>query len=1082
MLSHRIFIAVLLMLITSSLVGIPFDIIQGDPFIITDDEPLSEWNSNFELHQQITPFIQTYSDAASYQPIDILVKFDSLCWALNESVHSIRICVWDTKKWHELESQIYNLNFSDDSHISSCRVVFLIPSFANGKESYYVYYSKHETISPAYSDHVSVKDAYYYFEPISGLSVEGDYYEISQEDEIIYGIGQKGQVMNRHLSQIAIRMRPGTKSFDILNSDVLASFAFSYQAGNEDEDEIASDQVLIAKDILIDGNLMVQVMVVSETLNGQIRSSNIYTYYFNPSDEKRIGVHVKHEIFEDQMVRGIENGDGRYGAIISYNSKSSSMKKMVFGDILPYLHIYSDDQRIKEYAMIANPEGSTREWLISYEDDCDLGENAWISYSEGINGKTHGIIFSSNENIVSNASEERDGIEIKVAEKEYLDVVGAEVDYASITFGRNAYEPLQPHDLSIQKGLIAEFDAEFVTFQNATFENINDESIFFQTLVKHRDVGSTDLTGDKAIHTLTIIPHLSGRILSYPILRNISGIALPILYAEVYLNETLVASAMVDKPFIGFQLVKIPKLISGLYTIKMYRLIGNDTKRFIGIGQISVQNDTTIHIYCTWEKQFLVNVQTQHDRPLEEVTLQLFQGTLLVAETVTTNLTEYVIVAPFNLFESYVIRDIKNITFQDVFKLAKPYELIGFYKGFRIFNITIPFYERRSDITIDVYDLFVDITDELNLPPDVNVKPFLTSTKMKNVEILEPIYQGFGRYYFSNLPAAVYDLQISYRGYEKIKTIDVPSCGETISIRFAYTSPLSFRLLTVRGEDLSLQDATISIKRDGQVISSKLSQDDSIDLPPGSYVLNVYEKDRLVGSKKIQLSYGTTADIVTIKPSLVALVVTISSILLLGTSLFLFITRKASLNSFLKLIAVGLVLLSLVQPWWVLHAETTDLNTSKQSEMYLYPPTMIEEYSYKEQRFVDIATIPEMFTQFLQLLLYVISAGVGLMVISFIPNIVLRKRFAFVLVSLSIIFVSIVAAAFSLGMEKIAEISLGSLQGTSILEVTLPSEQVLYMNGEWGLGFGFYLIVLASAIAFSAGVYDAVRKHMIKKK
>ena len=1081
MLSQKIVLGILFMLISSSALGIHFQVAQADPFMFSDDEPASEWNSNWGFHQQITPFIKTYADASRYQPIDILLEFDKLCWAINETVHSVRVCSWDTKTWHELESQIYALNFTDDTHISSCRVVFLIPPFANGKESYYVYYNDKETPAPTYADHVSVKDAYYYYEPISGISVEGDYYGIIQDDEIIYGIGQKGQVMNRKLSQIAIRMKPGTTTFDILNSDVLVSFAFSYQAGSEDDDEVSSDQKLIAKDILIDGNLMTQVVIISESLNGGLRSSNIYTYYYNPSDEKRINVHVKHEVLENQTVRGIENSDGRYGAIISYHSKSSSIKKMVFGDILPYLHVYSEDGRIKEYSMNTNPESSTREWMITYEDDCDLGDEAWISYSEGINGKTHGILFSSNKNIISNASEERDGIEVKATVKEYLDVVGAEVDYASITFGRNAFEPMQPHDLSIQKGLIVEFDAEFISFQNATYENVHDESIFFQTLVKHRAGASGEFVGNKAIYTLTIIPHLTGRIASFPLLRNITGLDVPILFAEVYLNQSLVASATVDKPFIGFQLLKIPKLAQGVYTVKLYRLIGNKSKRFVGVGQATIEDDTTIHIYCTWEKTFFIDVRTQKDKPLEDVTLQLYQGTMLVAETITSNVTNYTLSAPFNLFESYEIKDVKNITFQDVFKLAKSYELIGYYKGFQICDITLPSYIRRSTITINVYDLFVEITDELNIPPDVNVNPTVTSSKMKFSEILKPTDQELGRYYFANLPQAVYTLQIAYRGYEKIKTLDVPSCGESVSIRFAYTAPLSFRLLTIRGEEIHLSDTEISIKRDGKTVYTGKSPDDEIKLPPGTYTVNVYEKDELIGSKKVELSYATTADIVTVTPSLVVLAMIFGSIVLFGGCLLLLFLRVISLNTSLKLIVLSLVILSLVQPWWVLHAETTDGTASKTSEMYLYPQTMIEEYSYNGQRYIDVSTIPEVFTQFLRILLYVIYAGISLMLVSFIPNIILRKRFSFMLVTASIVFVSIVAVAFSVGMAKIAEISLGSLQGSSTLEVMLPSGTMMYMPGVWGLGHGFYLIVCAAVIAVSAGVYDSIRKYIQKK-
>ncbi len=1082
MLSHKVAIALLLMLFITSGVGIPYQVASSNPFITIGDEPSRVWNTEWVFHQKISPFIQTYAETAHYQPIDILLEFDSLCWAEDEKNHSIRVCCWDTKTWHELESQIYDLNYSDNTHISSCRIVFLIPPYANGKESYYVYYHDSKKQTPVYVDHVSVKDAYYYFEPISGLSVEGDYYEISQDGEISYGIGQKGQVMNRRLSQVTIHMKPGSTTFDILNSDILASFAFSYQAGNEDEDEIASDQKLIAKNILIDGNLMTRFLIISESMNGCLRSSNIYTYYYNPSEEKRIGVHVKHEVLEDQTVEGIENGDGRYGAIISYHSKSSSVKKMIFGDILPYLHIYSDENRVKEFLLNTNPESETREWIISYEEDCDLGDNAWISYDEGINGKTHGVVFSLNENIISNASEERDGIEIKVAEKEYLDVVGAEVDYASIAFGRNAYEPLQGHDLSIQKGLIVEFDAEFISFQNASWESIADESVYFQTLVKHREVGSGEYAGDTGIYTLTIIPHLTGRFASFPLLYNNASYPVPILFAEVFLNQSLVASATVEKPFIGFQLLKIPKLSPGLYTVKVYRVLGNISKRFIGIGQTSIINDTTIHIYCTWQKTVSFDVKNQHNKSLPDVTVQLYQGTMLTAEIITTNKTNYTIAAPFNLFESYTIENIRNLTFQDAFKLAKPYELIAYYKGFKICNVTLSVFTRKSTLIINVYDLFVEITDQLNLPIGVNVNPILRSEDFTSSEILTPNYGGYGQYFFIDLPEATYTLQISYGSYEKSKTFNIPSCGQNISMEFSYTSPLSFRLLSIRGETLTGSHADISIKRDGRAIYSEISPDDHIELPPGIYTINVNEGNQLIGSKKVEFTHEKTVDIVTTTPSLLVLGISVGSMVLFGGSLILLLIRKISLNMCVKLIVLSVVFLSIMQPWWFIYGKTLDGTAEKTSEMFLYPQTIIDKYQYQSHQYIDRATIPETFTQFLQVLLLIISTGVGLLVVSFILNIVLRRRFSSILFITSLLFVIIVSVAFSVGMTRIAEISVGSLQGSGTLYVMLPSGDTAYMSAEWGLGQGFYLIVFAAIIAICGGIHDIICQYVHKKK
>jgi len=261
-----------------------FPLVSSDPLLIhTGEELQTVWNENWQYYQEIDIPIETEGDAAIYQPIDINIKFTDNCWAINETIHSIRVCSWNGKIWHELESQIYDLNYSDDTHITSCGLVFLIPSFADGSEQYFIYYDSEEKPTAEYPDHVSIRDAYYYYEPISGIAVEGDYYEIRQDDEVIYGVGQKGQVMNRRLSQIAIRMKPGAKTFDILNTDLLTSFSFAYQHGSEDEDEIASDQKLLSKEIIVDGNLMTEFLIVSQSENGFIRSSNIYKYYYNPS-------------------------------------------------------------------------------------------------------------------------------------------------------------------------------------------------------------------------------------------------------------------------------------------------------------------------------------------------------------------------------------------------------------------------------------------------------------------------------------------------------------------------------------------------------------------------------------------------------------------------------------------------------------------------------------------------------------------------------------------------------------------------------------------------------------------------------
>lgn len=1060
-------------------------ILSADNPILLAHDPTTEWDSNWKFKQEINPYIQTASPQAKYQAIDTPIEFKKKCWAINETIHSIRVCSWDGAKWKELESQIYNLNFTDEHIVSDCSIIFLIPSYADGKERYYVYYHDTETNAPDYPNHVDIKDEFYFYEPITGIAVEGDYYEIIDDDEIVYGVGQKGNVMNRKLSQIAIRMKPGTKTFDILNSDLLTSFSFSYQDGPDDEDEVASDQKLIAKEITIHGNLMIEFALITESSNGLLRTSNIYRYYHSPSENKSIHVHVKHEIFDDLIVRGMENADGRYGTIISYHSKSESLNKMKFGDILPYLHVYGEDDRIKEYNMVTNPESSEREWVISYDENCDLGSSAWFSYSEGSQGKTHGIIISSNENIVSNASEERDGIQLKVSAKEYLDIIGAEIDYASISFGRNSYESLQPHDLSIQKGLTVEFDAEFITFQQGSYDDVHKESEFFQTLVKFRSVNANESFGNQHIHTLTVIPHLAGRIGSFPLLANRTSLPLPVLVAELYYNDELISSQVVQKPLFGFQIAKFSKLALGEYVIKLYRYYGEITRKFVGISQVELTGDKTLHIYCTWEKVIDVDVADQHNNPLPNVSLYLYQDSLLVSHLTSNNYGNTSFHVPFNLFQPYDVDMIINASFQDRFKLSNSYKFEAFYKGFQVSEEQISFAKKQIDFTVPIYDVIVEVSDELGLAPDVNVNPFMISDEMKNPIEIIPEYLGSGRYLFKDIPKATYNLHISYGGYIKTKTVDVPSSGEIISIRFAYISELSTELLTIRGEPFLDNTIDISIKRFGHIIYDKIPSDEKVKIPPGKYTVNVYDEDVLIGSKSIQLSHDSTLSIVTTKSSLIEWAVILSALFMIGPCLILALFRKISLNTCLKLFVLGLVFLSIVQPWWQFHGSADEQGFEKTSMMYLFPQIMIEEFKEDNYRYLTIATIPEMFTDFLFMLLVIIIIGISLMLISFIPNIILKKRFSLVLTILSIVFVVVVAMLFSMGMSRITEISLGSLNGSGMIDVVLPSEQTMYMQAYWGFGTGFYLVVLAATISLGAGLIDFIRnqrKKYLKKK
>jgi hypothetical protein len=262
-----------------------FFIINEVPIATSAAEPV--WsNPQWQYRQEISIPFDTSTKYAKYQPIDIPMSFDHPCWARDEKNHSLRIVYQDSESSMELESQIYNLSYSDTTHLVSCNLVFLIPPQASGKEHYYAYYSNDETTSPTYPDHLQIAEAYYYFAPIPGLPFESYYYKITQDGAIVYGIASNGQFLGFSTAQqITLLKNNVTTVTTPKDSQAFASFDYFYYYGTNMQDFASTIQKLISKEILIDGNLMVSCGIVSETSREDFRTTAIYKYYYCPDPE-----------------------------------------------------------------------------------------------------------------------------------------------------------------------------------------------------------------------------------------------------------------------------------------------------------------------------------------------------------------------------------------------------------------------------------------------------------------------------------------------------------------------------------------------------------------------------------------------------------------------------------------------------------------------------------------------------------------------------------------------------------------------------------------------------------------------------
>ena len=1017
--------------------------------ISAQDENLPFWNESWSTRQGIQIPINTESRNAKYQPIDTLIKFDKSCWTKNEKETSIRICCWDGSEWFELESQIYNLKFTDDKkdHIESCNIVFLIPDYADGNEQYFVYYDDEHKVSTSYENHVDVSDEYYFSTPFTDVSAEAHYYAVKEDGYYIYGVGQEGELLQRPLSQIIIKQKHHKKEFDALDSDQIVSFGFSYYYGNEEGDESASDQMFVKKEIFVDGNLMVKFGVISQSDDKNLKTTVIYKYYYNPLSDKRIDVQVKHEVLnKDIVVSGKTNIDGRFGSLLSFKARSTVVEKMNAGEILPYLHFYGERGAIEEYSLNLDPETKEREWIITAKDDADLGNPAWVSYDEGSTGKAQSVIFSSNSGIVQSNNDERDGVQLKVAEKEYFNLLGTEVDYVSISFGRNSYETGGTHDLEIPKGMVVEFDAEFFTTDNSGFLGVEEESKIYQKLVKQRQSGDEDgFVSEEETFEVKLISHFAGTRLTFPWLANKTGRMFPVMVFELYQEGMLVASEVASRGFLYRAVAKFSDIPAGVYLVKVFWKINNETLFFNGFKEIEVTEDSTTHVLCIWQRKINVQVLDQNDDPVEGVLVSLVIDDTVIAENSTDNDGIVEIKAPFYPRLTYNLR--------------------GLYNGFIIYDENVNRLNKNIEISLEIYDLTVEIKDTLGFTPGVEIAPILSSPDMNISSQLSAEKVSSGVFYYTGLPPSKYHVSVSYGGFIDEQFFDIPEDGDEITIVFSAEFDITSTLFDIRGNELFDDSIVFTIIRDKDVIYQSWDPQRSITLPPAQYKIKAYDDDGLIGVKNVMLTNNKEISFVTsITPMYPTLVIEIC-VVFIGVVAILSLIRKTSFTFFLKSFAIALIIISVMLPWWGLHGSSDSYNVESSTQLFFNPTAMVETLEYNGEITIDLALIPDIFFEFIGIILLITYTAIALLALSLLLLKLKMKKYSCFLTILIMLMLIGVTIAFTLVMSKLGEVSVGGLQGERILSVMVENEPVM-VSSQWGLGIGFYLCIagLLSAI------------------
>jgi len=1043
------------------------------------------WNESWSFRQSIDIPIDASLTEAKYQPIDIRIKFDNLCWAKSEKEHAIRIIFQKGINHLELESQIYDLEYSDIDYITECSLVFIIPEEASGKEKYYVYYDQEEKIEPDYPDHVQIEETFYRYEPIPGYPYESYCYKIIEEGYIVYAIAQKGEVLGIGTSQQVMKFKPKSEKLIPSNGESVAFFDFWYFFDRGYNDYKSTCQKLVSKEVFVDGNLMINCNIISRSNQEDMQTTANYKYYYSPKDDKRIHVHLEHEVLKEGLIETYDFYDGSYASLQTGGVRSHTIKELNAGEILPYIHIYSEDNIVREFSLYTDPEYSNGEWNIPITttfDDVDLGNQAWACYDKGITGEAYSLILGSTS-VITKGKEERDGIQVQIYETGYPDLPGLENNVASFQLGRNSYE----------KGTTQ--DVDFYSTQSGGYESVAREANIFQDLIEIKPkYNKNDTLGDEEIVTYSlktnvffapsfpigsVLSTLTGKNFSYitgeiykdgnciqsNIVGRLSFNQLPELEDEKLIEKMKLFLGVFDfKNFTLFKKVIFPNLPPGNYLIKIYKnnpFMSKD-KKYIGYQFVNLTDDTKSNIFCNCEGEIKISIFDQNKNEIENVKVLLLDGDNAIAEGYTDKNGEVTLVAPCKIF--------------------KKYNLKMFYKGFLIHKESIKLgllssiSPVKKTTNIKVYDFKIKIIDAWGLPPDIKLIPFLNSTKMDETENLFGEQISPGLFQFTSLIPEIYSFNLKYKSEELQEPISIPGEKEK-TIIFPLEYQIKMKIYDTYGN--TIDNIRLEISRGNKITEISGKTLSTLNLPPGVYNINIYDQNDLIGKRGVTVLGDRSVSLVTNSEPIYPLVITICGTLIIFAALYFSFSNR-DVKSFLKILVIILLIVSIVYPWWGQSGSTSDIKTS--TSLYIQPVGLVTLTSSSDIISGELASLPEVFISAISLISVLTIIGCIILALTIFLDKYRRKNLSLIMMVISFILILTAIMVFVIAMSELANITVEGFIGNGTIETTTIGEGKSEMiPSSWGPNIGFFIYLIAIILLFPATLIKTKSGSPLKK-
>jgi hypothetical protein len=195
------------------------------------------------------------------------------------------------------------------------------------------------------------------------------------------------------------------------------------------------------------------------------------------------------------------------------------------------------------------------------------------------------------------------------------------------------------------------------------------------------------------------------------------------------------------------------------------------------------------------------------------------------------------------------------------------------------------------------------------------------------------------------------------------------------------------------------------------------------------------------------LTEGRTVTMVTTQQPLFPLLVTLLAIGG-GTLSVWFGRHRFSCFDLALVLAMVLLIIGLVQPWWVLDGEGATLEVV--SNVFLLPADMVTLGQGPGVANGEVASVPTLFTTMLHAVVVLSVSGI----VTIIVARRLRSRWLY-LVPVGALAGSLVI--FTLGMGTAAEIITGDFWGSGALDLSVPGSPTVRVAATWAPSTGYFL-------------------------